>query len=120
MKKPPLHQLIIPLLTAAFAAAVLLAPEPEPGVHAAGEPVPDFAWQGEDGRMDINAAGAAELELLPGIGPAKAEAIVSFREEYGDFTGEYQLLAVPGIGPDTLESFIDFICVEDSNEDTGS
>ena len=54
-----------------------------------------------------------ELELLPGIGPVKAGAIAQYRETYGNFESEYELLAVPGIGMATLEGLIDYICVED-------
>jgi competence protein ComEA len=51
----------------------------------------------------VNRAGADELERLPGIGPAKAEAIVRWREAHGRFRRLEDLLAVPGIGPATLE-----------------
>jgi hypothetical protein len=50
----------------------------------------------------LDALGAAELELLDGIGPARAAAIASERERAGRF-GSVQALArrVPGIGPAT-------------------
>lgn len=50
-----------------------------------------------DGRIDINKAGIAELMTLPGIGSAKAEAIVSYRTEYGDFSDIEELMNIPGI-----------------------
>ena len=50
-----------------------------------------------DGRVDINSAGVAELMTLPGIGSAKAEAIVAYREEYGTFLSIEDLMNIPGI-----------------------
>ncbi len=54
------------------------------------------------GKLDLNAATAAQLDALPGIGPAKAQAIIAFRESNGPFTSLDQLDAVPGIGPATI------------------
>lgn len=50
-----------------------------------------------DDRLDINTAGISEFMTLPGIGSAKAEAIVSYREAYGSFSGIEELMNVPGI-----------------------
>lgn len=54
-------------------------------------------FSGGDGRLDINKAGISELMTLPGIGSAKAEAIVSYRTEYGDFSDVEDLMNIPGI-----------------------
>lgn len=51
--------------------------------------------------LDLNAATEAELVGLPGIGPAKARAIVAWRERNGPFATVADLLDVPGIGPKT-------------------
>ncbi len=53
--------------------------------------------------ININTAPAAELELLPGIGPALAARIVEHRSKIGRFTGLGDLDNVSGIGPMTLE-----------------
>jgi len=54
--------------------------------------------------LDINMASPAELaSALPGIGPAKAKAIVSYRELHGPFEFPEALLDVKGIGPSTLK-----------------
>lgn len=53
--------------------------------------------------VDLNRATPAELDLLPGIGPATAAAIVTWREENGGFRRVDDLLEVPGIGPTRLE-----------------
>lgn len=51
-----------------------------------------------DGRVDLNAATAAQLEQLPGVGEVTAGRIVAFREEQGPFTDPAQLREVRGIG----------------------
>jgi len=53
--------------------------------------------------VDPNAAPAEELERLPGIGPAKAFAIVDDREIHGPYVTLEDLRRVPGIGPAVLE-----------------
>jgi competence ComEA-like helix-hairpin-helix protein len=53
--------------------------------------------------VDLNAAGAAELAQLPGLGPATAARIVEHRRDRGRFASVEALLDVPGIGPTTLD-----------------
>ncbi len=64
--------------------------------------------------VDINRAGERELETLPGIGPAKAAAIVEFRETYGPFLSVEDLEMVSGIGPSTMESLAGLVTVGDA------
>jgi competence protein ComEA len=47
--------------------------------------------------LNINTATLAELDALPGIGPAKARAIVRYREEHGAFAAVEALAGVPGM-----------------------
>ncbi len=54
-------------------------------------------------RVDPNRAGEAELQTLPGIGPALARRILESRRKEGPFRGPEDLLRVRGIGPATLE-----------------
>jgi competence protein ComEA len=54
------------------------------------------------GVISLNRATAAELETLPGIGPAKARAIVEDRARNGPFIRVEDLARVPGIGPATV------------------
>ena len=67
--------------------------------------------------IDINTATAAELETLPGIGPALAERIVAHREEYGNFQSRYNLMDVSGIGTGIYEKIKDSICVNAQNQE---
>ncbi len=61
--------------------------------------------------VDVNTATADQLDALPGIGPSTAAAIVARRDEIGRFVGYDDLLSVPGIGPakvDALRGLISF------------
>lgn len=54
--------------------------------------------------VNINNASAAEIaETLSGIGLAKAEAIVTYRDENGAFETLEELQLVKGVGPATIE-----------------
>ena len=53
-------------------------------------------------RIDVDRAGVAELQRLPGVGPALARRIVADREKGGAFGGIQGRDRVPGIGPATL------------------
>jgi competence protein ComEA len=55
------------------------------------------------GPIDLNAATAADLESLPGVGPATAAAIIDDRITNGPFASVDDLDRVPGIGPAKLE-----------------
>lgn len=55
-----------------------------------------------DGKLSLNAASAAQLEDLPGIGPALASRIVAWRDEHGPFASVDALDEVSGIGPSVL------------------
>jgi len=50
-------------------------------------------------RLDPNRASAEELDRLPGIGAATAQAIVRERESGGPFHTPSDLVRVPGLGP---------------------
>ncbi len=62
--------------------------------------------------VSINSADLNELQELPGIGPAKAEAIVQFREDNGGFTAIEELMNISGIGEKTFEKLKDLITVQ--------
>lgn len=62
-----------------------------------------------DELINVNTASLAELETLPGIGPAKAAAIFAERP----FGTVEELERVPGIGPKTLEAIAPLVKVRD-------
>ena len=75
-----------PPATAAVTASVAAPPPPGPF-----------------NRVDVDRASAADLQALPGIGPALAGRIVANRDSVGPFRGLQQLGRVKGIGPATLK-----------------
>lgn len=66
-------------------------------------------------QIDVNTATAQELDdALPGIGPSKAEAIVSYRNQHGAFNSLEDLDNVPGIGPKILKLIQNVVQFEDT------
>lgn len=61
--------------------------------------------------VDINQADQSQLETLPGIGPAKAQAIIGYRDSQGPFKTIDQLKEVDGIGDKTFEKLADLVKV---------
>jgi len=56
------------------------------------------------GPVNINTADADLLaQELEGIGPARARAIVAYREAHGPFTSPDQLMDIQGVGPRVLD-----------------
>jgi len=62
-------------------------------------------------KVDINSADVEELDELPEVGPATAEAIIEYRRANGSFTAVDELEGVPGIGPTTIEKIEPFATV---------
>ncbi|WP_371164385.1 ComEA family DNA-binding protein [Buchananella felis] len=85
-----------------------------PGPGAAGGASAGGASAGGVGGalVNINAASAAQLEELPGIGPSLAGRIVTHREKNGPFQSVQGLLDVPGIGPAKFEALREFVSVD--------
>ncbi len=66
---------------------------------------------GAGGLINLNSASAAQLEELPGVGPATAEAIIAHRDQNGPFASVDELLDVRGIGEAKLEQLRDLATV---------
>lgn len=64
------------------------------------------------GTVNLNSAQSSELQTLPGIGPAKADAIIEHRETNGPFKRIEDLKDISGIGDKTFEKLKDLISVK--------
>jgi competence protein ComEA len=62
--------------------------------------------------VNINIADAILLTTLPGIGPAKAEAIIAYRNDSGLFKETHDLMKVTGIGKKTYDKLESLITVK--------
>jgi competence protein ComEA len=83
-----------------------------PGAGVVGGTTPGGAGAAAaPGPVDLNAATAADLDALPGIGPVLAQRIVEHRERNGPFRSVEQLDDVPGIGPATYAELAELVAV---------
>lgn len=55
-------------------------------------------------KVDINTASAVDLQKIKGVGPAKAKAIVEYRQKNGSFKNIDELKKVKGIGDKNFEA----------------
>lgn len=100
---------VVVLAGGAFYASRLSEGEPQVVYSASLDEI--AAEEREPLLLDINTADAEELEELPEVGPATAEAIVEYRRANGSFQSVDELEEVPGIGPKTLERIRPFATV---------
>ncbi|MFF7107645.1 ComEA family DNA-binding protein [Pseudomonas sichuanensis] len=108
MRNTVLSYLLLPLFTC-LSFSLSAAPNSMPA-----EPVPAvMPAEQANNRVDLNTADAQTLQkALNGIGQAKAQAIVAYREANGPFTSVDELLEIKGIGKALLERNRDKLMVE--------
>ena len=75
-------------------------------------PPPASAGTGTDAQACVRLATATETELqtLPGVGPALAQRIISYRATHPRLTSVEELDDVPGIGPSLIEKIRPGVC----------
>lgn len=61
------------------------------------------------GRVNLNLAGVAELDRLPGVGPVTAQRIVAYREQHGPFSTVEQLREAKLVSAATFEKIKDLV-----------
>jgi competence protein ComEA len=84
---------------------------PEPVVGASPPSSGGGGTQSSGAPVNLNRATEADLEALPGIGPALAQAIIDYRTAHGAFASVDQLLEVRGIGDAKLEQLRTLVIV---------
>lgn len=67
--------------------------------------------EGNRGLINLNTAGKEALMTLPGIGEAKAEGIIKYREENGKFSSVEDVMNISGIKEGAYEKIKDLITV---------
>jgi len=68
--------------------------------------------------IDLNSAGAADLDALPGIGPALALRIIDYRQQHGLFKKIDDLEKVSGIGSKKLEKVKPYLVISETEGTT--
>jgi len=74
-----------------------------------------FSFVLAENLININTAGLEELDSLPGIGEIKAQAIIDYRNQNGDFSVIEDIINVSGIGQSTFDKIKDLIYVGDES-----
>ena len=82
------------------------------GLALAGSSVAEDGSPRLVGAVNINTATPEELELLPGIGEARAKAVIAMRKQRGGFKSVDELTEVKGIGEAALERLRPFVRTE--------
>lgn len=77
-----------------------------------GEAPPLAALPWPDMRLDLNSASAAELTVVPGLGPALAQRIVADRQRRGPFGSVEELERVQGVAAALIEQVTPHLVAE--------
>ncbi|MBU1627987.1 helix-hairpin-helix domain-containing protein [bacterium] len=67
-------------------------------------------------KLNINTERKEVLELLPMIGPKRAEEIVKYREEHGKFKSLEELIEVPAMNQTVIDEIRDYIIFNDEEK----
>ncbi len=91
---------------------IVIGITPSPGqTFDSGAADPSASGPTSGGLVNINTATAAQLDALPGIGPALAQRIIDYRTQHGAFRSVNQLEQVPGIGDAKFADIKDLVTV---------
>ena len=82
----------------------------------AGKP-PVTATEASTGPINLNSATAAQIAVLPGIGPKTADLVVQYRQKNGPFKKIEEIMNVKGIGEKSFLRIKDCLTVGDAKGD---
>ena len=97
--------------SAAAATQDQAGPAPSGSVVEAAQAATGETPEPPSGVVNVNTATLQQLQLLPGIGPSRAQAIVEYRERH-PFRRAEDLLSIRGIGRATLNRMLPYVVVE--------
>lgn len=77
-----------------------------------GELSSNSSGNNSSGKININTASKEELMMLPGVGESRALAIITYREEHGEFKAVEDIKNIQGIKNGIFENIKDLIIVD--------
>lgn len=88
-------------------------------IPAVGEEIPSVthttqspereSGESQNGRINLNEADSTTLQTIPGIGPAKAKAVIDYRDSVGQFKSIEDIKKISGIGDKTFDKMKELI-----------
>jgi competence protein ComEA len=88
---------------------------PTPAAEDDGDDEPRSRGKSLRGKLNLNTASGEQLEMLPGVGPAKSERILEYRQKNGKFRRVQDLRRVKGFGYKTLQKLAPYLAVDGEN-----
>ena len=87
-------------------------PEPKPEPKKPATTKASKGKQSLTGKLNLNTATDEQLQMLPGVGPSKAERVLAWRKKNGSFKRVADLRKVKGFGYKTLKKLEPFLDVK--------
>lgn len=102
-------------LSSAPAAAGALATAKEPAKEKTSDKPAKKSKQALAGKLNLNTASSEQLQMLPGVGPSKADRVIAWRAKNGNFKRVADLRKVKGFGYKTLKKLEPFLDIKGDN-----
>jgi competence protein ComEA len=96
----------------AEAKPTVVATAPNAAAASDDDAPPRSGKKNVSGKLNLNTASEEQLQLLPGVGPSKAERVVAWRTKNGGFKRVADLRKVKGFGYKTLKKLEPFLDIK--------